>query len=163
MIKNKTFYYLFFFFLIANIYLVVLLYKSNHHKDKQFLPDSEAVKSIRLVLDKQVSEWNEGNIPGFMDGYVASESLIFMTSKTTLKGKQNLEDLYLKNFDSREKRGKLNFIVEEYIPLDNLHHVYLVPGRWEVARIDTLLQGKFSLVFKKHADEGWKIIADHTW
>lgn len=163
MIKNKTFYYLFFFFLVANIYLVVLLYKANHKKDKQNLLDSESVVKIKSVLDKQVADWNNGDIPGFMDGYLANESLIFMTAKTTLKGKKNLEDLYVKNFDSQEKRGKLNFIVDEYIPLDNFHHVYLVPGRWEVARIDTLLQGKFSLVFKKYPDEGWKIIADHTW
>ncbi|MCO5253800.1 MAG: DUF4440 domain-containing protein [Bacteroidetes bacterium] len=115
-----------------------------------------------LIL-KQSEAWNQGSLECFMSLYEQSDSLPFLTAKGVSYGWQNLHDMYQRTYfnSNSENRGILKFEITQVISIES--GVCLVPGDWQVTRTDTVLSGKFSLLFKFFDKEGWKIIADHTW
>jgi ketosteroid isomerase-like protein len=115
------------------------------------------------ILQQQSKEWNEGTLDAFMNYYVKSDSLLFLTGKSTLLGWQSLYDSYHNNFWVSEKKGKLDFVTSTPMQLDEKGTVYLVPGEWKITLNDTTRGGKFSLIFKYLQEKEWKIIVDHTW
>src|SRR4051812_23995312 len=64
---------------------------------------------IRAVMNAQVAAWNRGDIDGFMDGYVRSDKLEFVSGGKTTRGWQTVRDRYHRKYDSREKMGTLKF------------------------------------------------------
>lgn len=147
------------FFLIAALLgsYVIPAMKKSYKKQEQ----SKATRIPQLIT-AQSDSWNNGDLSGFMSLYWKSDSLPFLTFSGVQYGWQRLYDSYQKGyFESDAKRGQLKFEIEKMIPVES--HVYLVPGSWTVSRQDTVLSGKFSLLFKFFENDGWKIIADHTW
>src|SRR5258708_35589708 len=65
-------------------------------------------QEIRKVLDDQVTAWNRGDIPAFMDGYDKSESTTFV-STTVTKGHAQVLAGYLNRYTTTEKMGTLRF------------------------------------------------------
>src|SRR5260370_20404835 len=65
-------------------------------------------QQIRKVLDYQVTAWNRGDIPAFMDGYDKSESTTFV-STTVTKGHAQVLAGYLKRYPTPAKMGTLRF------------------------------------------------------
>ena len=65
--------------------------------------------SPRQVLNNQLTEWNKGNIQGFMSGYWQNDSLQFLTSKGVTYGWQNVTNNYKKSYPTKEKMGNLDF------------------------------------------------------
>src|SRR5579862_2933509 len=73
-------------------------------------------QDIRRVLDDQVSAWNRGDIPGFMEGYDKSESTTFVGTAIT-KGHAGVLANYRKRYPTPEKMGTLRFSDLEIRPL----------------------------------------------
>jgi uncharacterized protein (TIGR02246 family) len=125
-------------------------------------PDSSANQAaIRAVLDAQVTAWNRGDIPAFMQGYKDSPSTAFV-GKTVRHGYAEILDRYRKNYTGKEQMGQLAFEDLEITPLDA--RFATVTGRFHLTRNSAGggdAQGVFSLVFEKTSG-GWKIILDHT-
>jgi ketosteroid isomerase-like protein len=120
---------------------------------------AQAVTDILVVMDNQVSAWNRGDVDGFMKGYWNSPKLIFVSGDNVTRGWQPTLDRYKKNYDSKEKMGKLEFKEVELNILSPDAAVVL--GSWHLARDKDEPHGKFTLVFRKFP-EGWCIIMDHT-
>lgn len=118
---------------------------------------------IPKLMQAQTESWNKGDLEGFMSLYLKTDTLMFMSSRNSYFGWQTLFDSYNKSYWTDDNRGELNFIIDKVIPIDDALKSYVVPGKWEVSRKDTVLSGKFSLIFKHYGEIGWKIIADHTW
>jgi uncharacterized protein (TIGR02246 family) len=139
---------------LAAILLVVpsLLFAQNA------TPDARA---IRAVLDKQVADWNRGDMEAFAAGYKNSPDILFIGSKIS-RGYAQMLDTYRKNYSTKEKMGTLNFSGLEVQPLDE--NFATVTGHFHLERTAAgggNSDGHFLLVFEKTPD-GWKVVRDDT-
>ena len=115
--------------------------------------------SIRIVLDQQTKAWNLGQIEAFMDGYLRSDSLMFIGKSGITYGWNKTLDKYKKGYPDTAAMGKLDFSILQVRHLCQNH--FFVVGRWHLARTIGDLSGVFTLVFKK-IKNSWLIIADHS-
>jgi hypothetical protein len=117
-------------------------------------------QSILKTLDNQIEYWNKGDIDKFMVGYLATDSLIFISSKGMKTGYQQTLENYKKGYPDLAAMGKLKFDILRLKPLGKKH--YLVIGKWHLTRPEKGdIGGHFSLVFEKIKGV-WVIIADHS-
>jgi len=117
------------------------------------------IKSIKAILDNQISAWNKGDLDAFMVGYLHSDSLVFIGKSGPTYGYNNTLLNYKKNYPDTSRMGKLRFDIVSMKPLNANH--YFVIGKWYLTRSVGNLNGVFTLVLSK-TKEGWKIIADHS-
>ena len=116
---------------------------------------------IRAVLAQQVVDWNRGDVRAFMEGYEKSDSLIFV-GKTLSRGHANVLANYVLKYPSKEKMGKLEFLIED-VQMLGPNHASVI-GRWKLIRTAESgggTGGIYTLVFRK-GSAGWRIILDHT-
>jgi hypothetical protein len=116
---------------------------------------------IRAVLDKQVVDWNRGDMDAFATGYKNSPDILFIGSRMN-RGYTQMLDGYRKAYSTKEKMGVLSFTRLEVQPLDE--HFATVTGNFHLERTAAgggNVDGYFLLVFEK-TPEGWKIIRDDT-
>ncbi len=121
---------------------------------------SEA-QAIRGVLEKQVVDWNRGDIEAFATTYKNSPDILFMGSRMNRGYAQMLEG-YRKAYPTREKMGTLKFTELEVQPLDE--RFATTTGRFHLERSVAAggnVDGFFLLVLEK-TPEGWKIVRDDT-
>jgi hypothetical protein len=120
-----------------------------------------ARRAIVQVLTTQTAAWNRGDIPGFMEGYWKSDSLVFIGRKGPTYGWQPTLTNYQKSYPDAAAMGQLDF--------SGLRVSLLAPcaaqvvGHWHLARPAALgdLQGYFLLVLRQVAGK-WVVVADHT-
>ena len=120
-----------------------------------------ARRAIVQVLTTQTAAWNRGDIPGFMQGYWQSDSLVFLGRKGPTYGWQPTLANYQKNYPNAAAMGQLDF--------SGLRVTLVAPtaaqvvGHWHLARPAALgdLQGYFLLVLRQ-IDGKWVVVADHT-
>jgi ketosteroid isomerase-like protein len=124
--------------------------------------------AIRAALDQQVTAWNNGDIPGFMETYEKSPETTFVGTSTINKGFDNVLQRYVKGYPNKDVMGILTFSKLEIrmLPSSNLKTDYaIVIGHFHLERVDkgegTKDDGIFSLVWHK-GQTGWKILLDHT-
>jgi ketosteroid isomerase-like protein len=118
-------------------------------------------RAIRAVLDKQVVDWNRGDLEAFAAGYKNSPDILFIGSKIS-RGYAQMLDTYRKNYGSKEQMGTLNFSDLEVQPLDE--RFATVTGHFHLERTAAgggNSDGHFLLVFEKTPD-GWKVVRDDT-
>ncbi|WP_239691637.1 YybH family protein [Hymenobacter lapidarius] len=122
--------------------------------------DQAAVAGIRTVLTTQTAAWNRGDIPGFMQGYWKSDSLVFIGRRGPTYGWQQTLDNYRKGYPDAATMGQLDF--------SGLRISLLAPnaaqvvGRWHLARPSAGdVQGHFLLVMRQVGGQ-WVVAADHT-
>lgn len=114
---------------------------------------------IREVLEKQLADWNHGDIDTFMAGYQRSQETTFVSGNTVTHGWQTVRDRYAKRYNSRAKMGQLTF---SDLTITRLSPEFaMVLGSWSIARAGDHPLGKFTLLFRK-LPEGWRIVLDHT-
>ncbi|MGO4875931.1 DUF4440 domain-containing protein [Pedobacter psychrotolerans] len=119
-------------------------------KDKQAILD---------VLEMQRTEWNKGNLETFMQGYVKSDSLLFVGSSGPTYGWQKTLDNYKKTYAGKAGMGVLTFGIKKVDFLNT--DVAFVLGSWHLKREKDEPQGYFTLLFKRLNGE-WKIFVDHS-
>jgi ketosteroid isomerase-like protein len=123
--------------------------------------NSSSAQSIRAVLDKQVVDWNRGDMDGFAAGYKNSPDILFMGSKIS-RGYAQMLDTYRKGYSTKEKMGTLSFTGLEVQPLDA--NFATVTGNFHLERTAAgggNADGYFLLVMEK-TPAGWKIVRDDT-
>src|SRR3954464_6514335 len=89
-------------------------------------------QAIRAAMDKQVKEWNNGNIPAFMETYVKSDSLMFIGSKGITYGWDSTLARYKRNYPDKETMGKLRFEIKEMKQLSEKY--FYVVGKFILDR-----------------------------
>lgn len=125
-------------------------------------PGSTAASSeqeVRRALDKQVAEWNAGNLAGFMETYAQSGSTRFASGGDISLGWQTVFDRYRRKYGDKETMGKLRFsdLDIQVLGPDSA----LAFGRWHLTRAGGDASGLYTLVLRKKP-EGWRIVHDHT-
>jgi ketosteroid isomerase-like protein len=114
---------------------------------------------ILAVLNTQVAAWNRGDIDGFMDGYVRSDKLEFVSGGKITRGWQTVRDRYHRKYTSRAKMGRLTFSDVKFVSLNTANMMVL--GRWSLRRKADRPHGTFELIFRR-TPAGWRIAHDHT-
>jgi ketosteroid isomerase-like protein len=114
---------------------------------------------IRALLDRQVQDWNAGNLAGYMEGYEKSDQLRFLSGGDVTLGWQTVHDRYRNRFRDRAAMGRLTFseLTVQVLSGD----AALAHGRWQLQRQADQPSGLFTLLLRKGAD-GWRIRHDHT-
>lgn len=117
--------------------------------------------AIAQVLATQTAAWNRGDIPGFMQGYWHSDSLVFIGKKGLTYGWQPTLAHYQKSYPDAAAMGHLGFSGLRITPLGP--DAAQVVGGWHLARPAPLgdVGGHFLLVFRR-VQGRWVIVADHT-
>ena len=116
-------------------------------------------RAVVAVLATQTAAWNRGDMPGFMQGYWHSDSLVFLGRKGPTYGWQRILDNYQKNYPNAVAMGQLDFSGLRVTPLTP--GAAQVVGRFHLARAEGDEQGYFLLVLRRVGGE-WKVVADHT-
>ncbi len=115
---------------------------------------------IMEVLNRQVENWNKGDIPAFMEDYHKSEELKFIGKNGVVKGWEATKQRYFKSYPDTAAMGKLVFDIREIDFLSS--ESAWVLGKFHLTRPALGdLEGYFTLVFKK-INGKWLIVSDHT-
>jgi ketosteroid isomerase-like protein len=123
-------------------------------------PD-EAVRAVRSVLDRQVADWNKGDLEAFLAGYWNSPKVVFQSGGQRHDGWNAMRERYRRRYQAEGKAmGRLEFSALEIEPLGP--EAVLARGRWRLTMPDGARPGGlFTVIFRK-LPEGWKIVHDHT-
>lgn len=114
---------------------------------------------IRKMLADQISFWNKGDIPGFMQGYWDNDSLVFIGKNGPTYGYNNTLKNYQKNYHNKDYMGVLNFDILSVQSIEKDH--YFVIGKFMLQRKVGDASGHFTLIFKR-INGIWKIVSDHS-
>jgi ketosteroid isomerase-like protein len=147
-------------FSIFGFALLVFALSSFNRQSTENQDSTSDYKAINEVLDQQLKAWNDGSVDGFMEGYLKSDSTLFMSMNGPQYGWEKLRQMYHKSFPNREKMGNLTFEIERFHSLEGKS--YLVIGRWVVDQKTAEKSGYFTLLFK-WIDSRWQIVMDHTF
>jgi uncharacterized protein (TIGR02246 family) len=115
--------------------------------------------AIRAVLDKQVADWNRGDVDAFLTTY--DDNATFVGAEVS-HGAAQVRERYRRRYPTPEKMGQVSFSDLQIQPLGD-HHAYVI-GKWHLTRSaagggDT--GGIFTLVMENRGGV-WRIILDHT-
>jgi beta-aspartyl-peptidase (threonine type) len=121
----------------------------------------EADQAVRAVLDRQVDDWNRGDLDAFLTGYWKSPKVVFQSGGQRFDGWEAMRDRYRQRYQAEGRAmGRLAFSSVE-IELLGADAAF-VRGGWRLTMPDgTKPGGLFTLVLRKFP-EGWKIVHDHT-
>ena len=119
--------------------------------------EAEDRKAILAVLKMQQDAWNKGDLEGFMQGYIKSDSLKFYGSRGLTNGWQNTLDNYKKGYPTKEHTGNLTFTIDALTKIEE--GSYYMMGQFHLVRDAGNANGVFLIIFRKIEGE-WKIIAD---
>ncbi len=136
--------------LLLLTFFITTLLSSQTNKDE---------KEITDLLNRQTLSWNHGNLDEFMNGYWHNDSLMFVGKGGVTYGYTNALNNYKKNYDSKEKMGKLFFEILKVKKLSAEY--YWVLGKWFLKRSVGDVGGNYTLLFKK-INNKWMIVADHS-
>lgn len=120
---------------------------------------ANAERAIRAAINQQASEWNAGNLAGFMETYARSEQTRFASGGDISLGWQTVFDRYKKRYGTRAAMGMLTFSNVEITPLGP--DTALAFGQWRLKRDTDAPSGLFTLIFH-NTPAGWRIVHDHT-
>jgi len=118
-------------------------------------------EAIRAKLDKQVADWNRGDLDAFATGYKNSPDILFMGTHI-YKGYAAMLARYREAYPTRETMGTLSFSQLEVQPLSG--QFATVTGHFHLTRASAGggdANGYFLLVCEKTKD-GWKIVRDDS-
>ena len=121
----------------------------------------DPVRAVRAVLDRQVADWNKGDLEGFLAGYWNSPKVVFQSGGQRSDGWQAMRDRYRRRYQTKgNAMGQLAFVPLEIEPLGP--EAVMARGGWRLTMPDGAKPGGlFTLVLRKFP-EGWKIVHDHT-
>jgi ketosteroid isomerase-like protein len=117
-------------------------------------------EQILAILNRQVSDWNRGDIKSFMNGYWESDSLMFVGKAGITYGYESTYTGYLKRYPDLAAMGKLKFTFLNFsFPGPGV--AFLV-GKFHLTRPENGdLEGHYTLLWRKIKGK-WVIVCDHT-
>jgi beta-aspartyl-peptidase (threonine type) len=121
----------------------------------------DSIRAVRAVLDRQVTDWNKGDLDGFLAGYWKSPKVVFQSAGQRHDGWEAMRERYRRRYQAEGRAmGRLAFSGLDVEPLGP--EAVLARGRWQLTMPDgTTPGGLFTVIFRKFP-EGWKIVHDHT-
>lgn len=135
---------------ILIVFLLYNFYRDNYERNR---------KKIKALMEQQITDWNEGNLEGYMSAYWKSDKLKFISPGGITYGWQKTLDNYKKGYPDQVAMGTLSF---DYLSFEKLGSDHmLVVGKWKLDRNQDTLSGYYTLIWKK-IKGNWKIILDNT-
>jgi len=122
-------------------------------------PKKNDIVEIQLLLETQRKAWNDGDLPGYMEGYLKSDSLLFIGKSGLNYGWEKTLANYKKGYPDKAAMGDLTFTLNK-VELLGYNSAYVV-GKWHIDRVEDSLEGHFLLIVKKLNDQ-WKVVVDHS-
>jgi ketosteroid isomerase-like protein len=143
---------------MKNILQICLFLLISHlsFSQKVVSPKDEVLK----VLARQNENWNNANIPAFMEDYWKSDSLMFIGKNGVVYGWDATFARYTKNYPDKATMGTLKFDIQK----TDFHSesTCWVLGKWHLTRPEKGdVGGYFTLILKK-INGKWLIVSDHT-
>ena len=117
------------------------------------------VRAIKAMLSAQVTEWNKGNIEGYMHGYWENDNLLFIGSKGPRYGYGVTLKRYKEAYPDTAHTGRLTSTITRIQRLSRKY--YFIVGKWELNRSAGYVSGSYTLLLHK-IKRKWVIIADHS-
>src|SRR5438445_97928 len=113
------------------------------------------------LLRRSASDWNRGDLPGFMSDYAHDSLTSYVSAGHVMYGWQRLFDRYQTTYFAPGKsRDSLAFEEVRVRPL--APDLALCTARFKLLRHDSVTaSGPFTLVLQKRANR-WQILHDHT-
>ena len=91
-------------------------------------------EQILEVMNAQVEAWNSGDIEGFVEGYLRSDSLRFASGQRVSYGWQTLVERYRQGYPDKAAMGELRFSEIDIRAFST--ETALVFGKWSLERQD---------------------------
>ncbi len=121
----------------------------------------DSIRAVRAVLDRQVVDWNKGDLDGFLAGYWNSPKVVFQSGGRRYDGWEAMRDRYRRRYQAEGRAmGRLAFSGLDVEPLGP--EAVLARGRWQLTMPDGSTPGGLFTVIFRQFPEGWKIVHDHT-
>ena len=125
------------------------------------IPLGNPPQEIAAMLQRSASDWNRGDLAGFMSDYARDSLTSYMAGGHVMYGWQAMYDHYQANYFAPGKsRDSLSF--------DELRVRALTPdfayatARFKLSKGDSVVaSGPFTLVLQRQGDR-WRILHDHT-
>lgn len=87
-------------------------------------------KEIKAVLEKQRLDWNNGDMIGYMQGYLKSDSLLFVGKTGPFYGWEKNLQVYQQVYPDKAAMGNLTFDIIQIKMIDKKHAFVL--GGWNL-------------------------------
>jgi ketosteroid isomerase-like protein len=112
------------------------------------------------VLAAQQEAWNQGDLEGYMRGYLESEALVFTSGGNIRRGFTETFQKYKARYGSDPSTmGTLAF---EILGVQSLGaDGAIVLGRWALTNTPVAGSGVFSVALER-TPAGWRVAHDHT-
>jgi len=114
---------------------------------------------ILKLLEDQRQAWNRGDLVDYMQGYLKSDSLVFVGKSGPQYGWETTLANYKKSYPDKKAMGLLSFDIKE-VRMISADHAFVL-GAWHLKREKDEPKGYFTLIVKKIRGQ-WKVIADHS-
>ena len=126
---------------------------------KQRLGDPQ--QEIGAMLQRSASDWNRGDLDGFMSDYAKDSLTSYVAGAHVQYGWQPLYDRYQKNYFAPGKSRDSLAFEELRVRALTLDLAYAT-ARFKLSRGDSVVaSGPFTLVLQRRG-EHWQILHDHT-
>lgn len=122
--------------------------------------DSDVQAAVEAMLAESAGAWNRGELAGFMDDYLKSESTTYIGEQGLLTGYDAIWARYAPHFEPGAARDSLRF---EDVRVRRLAAIdAIATARWVLYDGGTVTgSGPFTLVLRR-TSSGWKITHDHS-
>jgi len=124
-------------------------------------PSASPQADITAMLARSASDWNRGDLAGFMSDYAHDSLTSYVSAGHVVYGWQQLFDRYQKTYFAPGKsRDSLAFEEVRVRPL--APGLALCTARFKLLRRDSVTaSGPFTLILQTRGDR-WQILHDHT-
>jgi ketosteroid isomerase-like protein len=126
-------------------------------------PGSDPAALTRLItaqLERSASDWNRGDLDGFLSDYAPESTTTFIDGRRAQQGIEFIRRNYAPRFSPGARRDSLHFEEVEVRGLSPT--LALVTARFILQRGSEIsASGPFTLVMERRP-EGWKILHDHS-
>ena len=117
-------------------------------------------EQVARIMESQQSAWNRGDLDGFMDGYLRSDSLMFIGKSGVTYGHEATLKRYMTGYPDASAMGTLTFENLQWISLGD--HAGWLMGKWSLKKeAQEDAEGMYTLLWRK-LDGIWLIVADHS-
>ena len=117
----------------------------------------EKKKMLISILEKQETDWNKGNLKGFLSAYWNSDTLRSLSVRGLQYGYDRLEKKLLKNYPDSVSMGHLDYDVIQIELIGEMDA--MITGKW-LRKNDKKFQGGFFTVLMRKIKGRWLIVSE---
>jgi uncharacterized protein (TIGR02246 family) len=147
--------------LLILAFAVVACRSAGHTTPTPLLERNAALRQeIGAQLNRAASDWNRGDLEGFLSDYAPESTTTFVDGRRARHGIGFIRQNYTRWFTPGARRDSLHF--EEVETRQLSPTLALVTARYILRRGGTIsASGPFTLVMERRR-EGWRILHDHS-